>query len=254
MSLINDALKKAQRLRTEDATGTMPPMPGGDGVRVTKRSQPRTSQQLVVLAAAALVVVVLTVVATVWLINRPAAPKPAPPAAVAPVQPKSAADTPTPIIIAPMIRPAPVAETPPPKAGENPKPADTSPPPIVAPRIENVAITPTPPASTPPPPAPAPKPGASETHPVLLAAAPPAVAAAAPPAEPKDDERVHAFVDAIRVTGIRSSGDDSRVLMNDRVFRVNDIVDRGLGVRLTKVNTNSLVFTDANGATYVKNF
>jgi hypothetical protein len=42
--------------------------------------------------------------------------------------------------------------------------------------------------------------------------------------------------------------------MNDRVFRVNDIVERTFGLRLTKVDTNSLTFTDAGGAVYVKNF
>jgi ribosome-associated protein YbcJ (S4-like RNA binding protein) len=58
----------------------------------------------------------------------------------------------------------------------------------------------------------------------------------------------------LKVTGIRSSGTDSKVLMNDRVFRVNDVVDRSLGVRLTKVSSDSLTFTDANGAVYVKYF
>jgi hypothetical protein len=82
------------------------------------------------------------------------------------------------------------------------------------------------------------------------------VAAATPPPAPtaKPDERVHAFVDSIRVSGIRSSGGESRVLMNDRVFRVNDIVDRGLSLRLTAVAPDSLTFTDANGVNYVKNF
>jgi len=79
--------------------------------------------------------------------------------------------------------------------------------------------------------------------------------AAEPPAPvAKPDERVHAFIDAIRVTGIRSSGGDSRVLMNDRVYRVNDIVDRTLGLRLTKVEHDNLTFTDANGVNYVKYF
>jgi len=75
-----------------------------------------------------------------------------------------------------------------------------------------------------------------------------------PTAPPKHDERVNQFVDAIRVAGIRSSGTESRVLMNDRVFRVNEIVERNFGLRLTKVEANALTFTDANGAVYVKNF
>ena len=70
----------------------------------------------------------------------------------------------------------------------------------------------------------------------------------------KPDERVAQFVEAIRVAGIRSSGTESRVLMNDRVYRVNDIVERVSGLRLSAVGTNTLTFTDASGAVYVKNF
>ena len=42
--------------------------------------------------------------------------------------------------------------------------------------------------------------------------------------------------------------------MNERVYRVNDIVDRALGVRLTKVAVDSLTFSDANGVSYIKYF
>ena len=80
----------------------------------------------------------------------------------------------------------------------------------------------------------------------------PAPAAALPPGTP--DERVAAFVDSIRVTGIRSSGAESRVLMNERVYRVNDVVERNLGVRLVKAAADSLTFSDPRGVTYVKNF
>ena len=42
--------------------------------------------------------------------------------------------------------------------------------------------------------------------------------------------------------------------MNERVYRVNDIVERTLGVRLIKVAVDSLTFADPNGISYVKNF
>lgn len=42
--------------------------------------------------------------------------------------------------------------------------------------------------------------------------------------------------------------------MNGQVFRVNELVDRKLGVRLLKVSVDSLTFADANGVTYVKYF
>jgi hypothetical protein len=38
------------------------------------------------------------------------------------------------------------------------------------------------------------------------------------------------------------------------VYRLNDVVDYTLGLRLTKVTADGLTFTDANGTTYVKNF
>jgi hypothetical protein len=90
--------------------------------------------------------------------------------------------------------------------------------------------------------------------PVLAPTPAPAAAttAALPPGVP--DERVAAFVDSVRVTGIRSSGAESRVLMNERVYRVNDVVERNLGVRLVKAAADSLTFSDPRGVTYVKNF
>jgi hypothetical protein len=88
-------------------------------------------------------------------------------------------------------------------------------------------------------------------------ASPPAAAAAAtaaPSAHAVPDNAVYAVIDKFQVTGIRSSGSESKVLMNDRVYRVNDIVDRNLGLKLIKVTSDSLTFVDRNGATYTKNF
>jgi hypothetical protein len=42
--------------------------------------------------------------------------------------------------------------------------------------------------------------------------------------------------------------------MNDRVYRVNDTVERTLGVKLTKVEADQLTFADDNGLVYVKSF
>jgi len=84
--------------------------------------------------------------------------------------------------------------------------------------------------------------------PVAQSTPPPALAPDAP------DERVTAFVESVRVTGIRSSGSDSRVLMNERVYRVNDVVERNLNVRLVKAGADSLTFADPRGVLYVKRF
>jgi hypothetical protein len=42
--------------------------------------------------------------------------------------------------------------------------------------------------------------------------------------------------------------------MNERVYRVNDIVERTLNVRLINAAADSLTFADERGVTYVKRF
>ena len=171
MSLINEALKKAQHQRTGSALDA-PPMPGGGSGGSRGRSGMPTGT-LVLLIAGAAVVVVISVVATVYFVNRPSAPKVA------------------------VAAPAPA-----------PMPAPT--------------------------PAPAP--------------------AAEPVVEGTLADRIANYVDKVRVTGIRTSENGSKVLMNDRVYRLNDLVDRKLGLRLVKIESDSLTFADATGATYVKSF
>jgi hypothetical protein len=122
--------------------------------------------------------------------------------------------------------------------------APVAPNPEVPTATASPVVNPLTPASTPPP-------DAAGTPPVASAALVPAVA---PVPGAKFDVRAQAFVDAMHVTGIRASGSDSKVLMNDRVFRLNDIVERSLGLRLTGVAADQLSFTDGNGVLYTRNF
>jgi hypothetical protein len=259
MSLINEALKKAQRLRAEQQG--MPPMPGGTspGI-VVKRGQAMPAQTLVLILAAAVVLIVLSAVLTGYFLNRTPAPTHAQEhkAARTAVAPDPAA--PSPVIVAPVItmpKPAAAEPTPPatiPAAGTaggdtaptRVAPADRRPAPAAAsssPRQPEPVAKPTPvPAAS----------ATSLTGENKPRETPPPATAA--PAPPKADPRVQVFVDSVRVAGIRFSGDDSKVLMNDRVYRVNDVVDFPLNVRLQKVAPDSLTFVDANGVTYVKNF
>jgi hypothetical protein len=279
MSLINDALKKAQRLRHEAAPETS--AAPASGTPIAKRGQARSANTVVLIGAGALVLVVLSVVVTVYLLNRPAAPA----AHTAAAKPTKSSTAPVPDPVKPAVAPPPAnvepasAAAPKPAASETPAPAPgTEPKPL--PAAPEPAPTPTPkpaapsngPASpsvatasqTPPPPAAStinPTSAKANSSPEKPGPAATAVKVAEKPATPpppsgpaKPDERVTAYVDAVKVAGIRSSGDDSRVLMNDRVYRVNDIVDRTLGVRLVKVAIDSLTFADANGITYVKYF
>ena len=235
MSLINEALKKAQHQRSGPPTD-LPPMPGTSaGSAAARRGLP--TRTLAWIAAGSGAAIIVAVLVTLALVRRePPAPVPAPrvatppPAPAAPAPVKVAAAEPaaaSPVIVAPVITvptttPAPVAEAP------APKPAPVVP----------VAATPPPPAPVKATPVPTPTP----------APATPTLAATG------QDIRILTLIDSLRVAGIRSSGTDSKVLMNDRVYRINDVVDYALGLRLTKVGADGLTFTDPSGTTYVKNF
>jgi hypothetical protein len=256
MSLINEALKKAQRLRGEeaaDSSGSSEVAPRTAG----KRGQPQSANTMVLLASGALVLVVLSVVFTVYLVNRPAKPvaavatsKPGP--AVSPAAANSGAGGPAaPAIMAPQFTPV--------TAGAMDVTTAGAPAAAPTPSSASTSSVVTPPAATPVATTSAPPTVASHPAPATAAVSPAAESTTIPPAAPTlapgaPDERVAAFVEAIRVTGIRSSGAESRVLMNERVYRVNDIVERTLGVRLIKAAADSLTFSDSRGVTYSKNF
>lgn len=81
-----------------------------------------------------------------------------------------------------------------------------------------------------------------------------AQAPAAPAPAPASGDRVQGFLDALHVSGVRSAGSDSKALVDGHVYKVNDILDRALGLKLEKVEPDKLTFVDATGATYVKSF
>jgi len=68
------------------------------------------------------------------------------------------------------------------------------------------------------------------------------------------DPKILAYLDALQVAGIRVSDTGSKVLMNDRVYRECEIVDHLLGLRLKKVESDTLTFVDERGVVYTKNF
>lgn len=209
MSLINEALKKAQRQRT--AAEPAQPLPGGNGGPAPrKRGRALPTQTLLLIVAGAAALIVVSVVLTIFLVrSEPGTTEP-----TAPVTAKAdapAATVPAPVITLPKIEV-----------------------PVITPEPEPVVAAPEPAVETKPAPAPEAKPVA--------------------PTPPVYDERVYAFIDRLQVMGIRSSGSDSKVLMNDRVYRVNDIVERSLGLKLMEVTADSLIFVDPSGATYTKNF
>ncbi len=232
MSLINDALKKAQRQRTGDSPQSQPPLPGspvfsGRPTRAGNNSNP----QLLLVGAGALLGLVIAGGAFFFFRSKPAAENTSraatPP--VAEVAPLKVADrsptadaTPAPASTTPAPEPVLVVNTPP-AVTTQPAVSTTSASPLVA-------------EKTPKSPAPAPTPTATgeRSTPSL---------------------RMIETIEAFRVAGIRvGAGTDAKVLMNDRVYRVGDTVDHALGIKLAGATASSLTFRDASGATYTRNF
>jgi hypothetical protein len=228
MSLISEALKKAQRMRTSESSASAAPFASGGGT-MGRRGRPRATSPVAWIFAGATVVVSLAVVTTVFLLRpAPTALAAAKSASAPPAANTSSATPAAPAVPASVILPAP-------------KPAEP------APAVSEAIAPPAKPATPPPSPSPEPAPAPSG-H------VPPSVAVVAPTGESKPDLRIQAFVDAIKVTGIRSSGTESKVMMNDHIFRVNDIVDRSLNLRLIEVQSDRLTFVDENRMVYTKNF
>src|SRR5436190_22924212 len=91
MSLINDALKKAQRQRSDDPLDAANP-----GAPVVKRDAPRSANSMLLFAGGGLAIAVIAVLVTLLLLKRSPEPtatavvatsKTATPAAAAPVTP-----------------------------------------------------------------------------------------------------------------------------------------------------------------------
>ncbi|GAB5560446.1 MAG: hypothetical protein SynsKO_20930 [Synoicihabitans sp.] len=70
----------------------------------------------------------------------------------------------------------------------------------------------------------------------------------------RPDAAVVAFLESARVTGVRASATDPKVLMNNRVYRLNDVVSRDLQLRVTFIESRELKFTDSQGFVYTKQF
>jgi hypothetical protein len=265
MSLINEALKRAQHLRKEEAAGHATPPPGDPAHRVAHRvahrGKPMASQTLMLIVAGSVAIIVITVVATVYLLRddgaSPAVARaPAPAIATAPTAAPASAET----------APAVVLSIPSQAAGTTAAPPVAATPVVTAPVPAPIAAKPTAPAPRPAAPVtppvtpstvPASVPAASvasttpiSTAPVATAPITPAPAAAANVAP---DQQVLIYLDNMRVLGVRFSGLDSKVLIGDRVFRINDIIERNFGLRLVEVQPDRLFFVDARGAAYTKN-
>jgi hypothetical protein len=227
MSLINDALKKAARQRAQDQAHVIPPMPGG-GAGGYGQSRPKSMQTMVLIGAGAVALIVVSVVVTGMMMNRTpeakVAPAPAAPVAAAPVS----SPTPAPqkvVVQAPQIT-------------------------ISLPQAEPVARVAAPTALPRPTPTPVP---ILRAEPTPVATPPLAAATPAVPAQSQADA-IQALIDGFLVSGVRSAGSESKALINGHVYKLNDLIDKTLGLRLVKVEQDKLTFVTRDGAIFVKTF
>jgi hypothetical protein len=219
MSLINDALKKAARQRAEEQGDVIPPMPGGGGRRVSRHGAPMRTQTLVLIGAAAVALIVVSAVITgILMTSNPEAK-----AAVA-VKPPAESPVPAPKVAA---KAAVVTVSVPQQSVPTPTAA------VV------VVETPTP---TPSPVV------------VVKAAEPAPVSKPVTVATKPSTEAIQAVVDAFHISGVRTAGAGSKALVDGHVYKLNDVVEKTYGLRLSQVEEDHLTFVDSDGNTFVRTF
>ena len=245
MSLINDALKKAQKQRTGEALplASLPSVGGESAARIARSSKPGGANALIIWAGAGAGAGVLLLVGG-WFALRstpedraqktesnPTQTAPAQSSGVRPPASESAA----PVAFTLPVAPLPAEAKQP--AGQTPgsPPGTTVPPKPAANTQSSSSVASTPSSVTPSPPS---EPAA------------PAKAASALKLEP----RAIQYIDNIKVAGIRASTTDAKVLMNDRVYRVGSVVEAEMGLKLVGITANSLTFEEERGARYTRTF
>lgn len=249
MSLINDALRKAQKQRTGELPplASMPAIGGESAVRIAKRARPAGFYTLLIRLGAGAAFLAVVIIGGVVLLRKKSLPAEArqsagqtpggqQPATVQPpsqqpttavpqtAAPAAAATT----FVVPIAAPPAVQKT----EDSEPRTAATRPQPATPAKAE----------------VPAPKP-------VATAAPVPAKSEPVKPATPtKLEPKAIVFIESLRVVGIRASATDSKVLMNDRVYRIGNTIEHEMGIKLTGITANSLTFEDERGGSYTRTF
>lgn len=230
MSLINDALKKAQRARTGEALGS-----DGKPLSVTVHAHHGGGDRPVgvglrtLLLAGGAVIILAIVAGTLYLgLRSESVPAPAKPS------------------LAPGAAPIAVALPPDTAVAARELPAQSA---------ESLTfVLPTASTTTPALPAPLPADAAPNITTLLVESSPVPVVNPVPALPPIPSEHMVRTIEAMQVSGIRALGADSKVLLNGRVYRIGDLVDRDFGLRLIEVTGESLTFRDQTAAVYTRRF
>ncbi len=63
-----------------------------------------------------------------------------------------------------------------------------------------------------------------------------------------------AYVDQLQIRGIRISGNNSKLLMGNKVYSINSIINKELKLKIKAIKTRELILIDDAGYTYTKQF
>jgi hypothetical protein len=238
MSLINEALKKAQKQRSGE-TPSLPSIGGEKPSQIARRGKPAGLNTLLIGLGLGLTALIALVVGGIFLFRN-----------------KADNAAPAATIASPAHTPAPQPAAPPPA----PTPAVTVAATPAAPEASTFVVPNVSPSAPAPSRTESPAPKSEPVQPPTLAQVPapvveqPKPEPARPAAAAKLEPRAINFIEGIRVAGIRASTTDSKVLMNDRVYRLGDTVEHDMGLKLVSITPHSLTFEDDRGARYTRSF
>jgi hypothetical protein len=211
MSLINEALKKAQRQHGDAPLSPDCPHSDESSTRVVRRAKPLGFDSFIARLGLCALVLILIVGGGVYVSHRLSNSAPTPTSAQVAATDSIATNAPAPPPLAP-----------------------------AADAIIEIPSTAEPEANT---------------QPVVTAPVEPSTPEPVKSSAPlRMDTRAIAFIESARISGIRASSTESKVLMNDRVYRVGDTVEHELEVKLVSIAANALTFEDIAGARYTRNF
>ncbi len=261
MSLINDALKKAQKQRTGEAPAlhSMPSVGGESPQRIARRAKPTGFNTLILRAGIASSVALVLALGAYFAFGRkpevqPSAPSNQPSVAGSPLASGPQASTPAPQVSGlksqvseqPPAAPAPVTFTL--KTEPANQKADGG-----KLKAEGQTLAAAQPSALSPQPSVSVPATTSAQQPTTTSQQPVQVSAPPKPA-PKLEPRAIEFIEALKVAGIRASATDPKVLMNDRVYRPGSVVNAEMGLKLAEITANSLTFEDDHGGRYMRTF
>lgn len=234
MSLINQALKKAQR----DRSGSAPQAPSLSGSNSVSSAPSKSgpSASLIVIAAFAVLLGLIAVLAVMLLKEEPT-PTPetanlqpaeatTPPPAAPSTNPLQANSTESPQVLADLQRAREAAEA----EAERQRVAAEA-------EAERLRIE------------------AEEKHQAELAAAAAKQAAAeeaARKAAAKPNPKVIDWLSKVTISGVRISGTESKVLLNEDAYGVGDTVNYSLGLKVYIIQEKRVLFIDQNEKKYLK--